>query len=385
MAKIGGEGHRVTITLDSSATGWRGTLLVAAAQRDPVPITTTQVSGDSVSLVLPPSVGGALLRGARSADRSRLDGVVLVQGETGAFRLVRAGSPEVARILAAAGIGAAPKFGGPRGRPAQSDPDSARLVTSDIALFWKALEVAPPDSLEPVLLREYLDKASVGVQDFMQGRIISAGALAHQVQRQRARYDSVRPNMLRISEAEPRIREIFRSFKSLYPEAKFPDVYFVVGRFNSGGTASPNGLLIGAEMIRDVKGLPALVAHELIHFQQSRSGKRTLLAQSFDEGAADFLGLLLSGGNINSSKHVYGIAHERELWREFRQQMNGSEMGEWMYRTPSNGRPNDLGYFIGFRIAEAYYGRASDKRAAIREIVQAPDVEALLRKSGYDP
>jgi uncharacterized protein YjaZ len=56
-----------------------------------------------------------------------------------------------------------------------------------------------------------------------------------------------------------------------------------------------------------------------------------------------------------------------------------------MYAKPPGDRPNDLGYFIGYRIAQAYYTRARDKRAAIRDILRVRDVDRLLRESGYAP
>ena len=55
------------------------------------------------------------------------------------------------------------------------------------------------------------------------------------------------------------------------------------------------------------------------------------------------------------------------------------------YGDPPGERPADLGYFVGYRIVEAYYQRAADRRAAIREILTATDYEALLAASGYDP
>jgi hypothetical protein len=121
---------------------------------------------------------------------------------------------------------------------AHSDPDSAKLVTSDIALFWHALDVAPPDSLAVVLQREYLDKASVGVRDFIPRRIMSAEDLAAYVQGHRASYDSVRAAKLDVTRADSAIRVAFHRLKDIYPDAVFPDVYFVIGRFNSGGTSS---------------------------------------------------------------------------------------------------------------------------------------------------
>jgi len=37
------------------------------------------------------------------------------------------------------------------------------------------------------------------------------------------------------------------------------------------------------------------------------------------------------------------------------------------------------------RIAGAYYARAADKRAAVRELLELRDPEAILRASGYAP
>jgi hypothetical protein len=149
-----------------------------------------------------------------------------------------------------------------------TDPDSAKLVTSDIALFWRALDMAAATNLATVLQREYLDRASVGVRDFIPGRIISAADLAAYVTANHARYDSVRAANLDVTRADSAIRAAFHRLKSIYPPAVFPDVYFVIGRFNSGGTSSRHGLLIGAEMYRDPARLPAIVSHELIHYQQ---------------------------------------------------------------------------------------------------------------------
>jgi len=271
-------------------------------------------------------------------------------------------------------------------RPPHTNPDSARLVTSDIALFWRVVSRAPDDSLEAWLQRDYLDAGSVGLRDFIPNRILSASALATQYRRLRAQYDSLRPATERIVEAEPAIRKAFREFKRIYPAAVFPDVYFVIGRFNSGGTASRNGLLIGAEVFSDPARLPSIVAHELIHFQQvGLTAQPTLLVQSFREGSADFVGEMIIGMHINERAHSYGLVHEHELWEEFKTAMNGHSYTGWMYGDPPGERPADLGYFIGYRIAQAYYNSASDKGAALRDIVRGADVEAILEKSGYAP
>lgn len=186
---------------------------------------------------------------------------------------------------------------------------------------------------------------------------------------------------------ERAIRAPFYALEFLYPEAVFPTVYFVVGRLNSGGTISDQGLLIGAEMYRDTEGLPHIVAHELIHFQQLPlpDSVRTLLAQSIREGSADFIGELISGKHINTQAHEYGRAHEEELWIEFQDNMAGRDLSAWLYRDPPGERPADLGYFMGYQITQAYYTRSSDKAAAIREIIGVRDFEQFLLESGYRP
>ncbi|HEX2779102.1 MAG TPA: DUF2268 domain-containing putative Zn-dependent protease [Gemmatimonadaceae bacterium] len=380
----------VVVAIDSGAGGWRGTLASSAVGREPIAFTSVVANRDSVALQLPPSAQSFLLRAAVAPDGERLDGVA--EGPaTGIFRAGRVGSAAAATIAADAKrldasrrlamtlVDTAPATPRP-------DPDSARLVTSDIPLFWATVDAAPADSLGAYLQRRYLERGSIGVRDFIPGRILSAEDLAAYVATHRAQYDSSRAANLDITRADSAIRSAFRRLKQLYPAAVFPDVYFVVGRFNSGGTASSHGLLIGAEKYRDPMALPAIVSHELIHYQQHCDAP-TLLEHAFMEGSADFVGELISGTQINNAARQYGLAHERELWREFVPHFADTTYYPWMYGRPADGRPNDLGYFIGYRIAQAYYQRASDKPRAVRDIITAcgSGIRELLGKSGYEP
>ena len=135
-------------------------------------------------------------------------------------------------------------------------------------------------------------------------------------------------------------------------------------------------------VIDSVSNIPYTVAHELIHYQQKTEGK-TLLAASIQEGSADFIGQLISGDALNKEVRAYGHQHERELWGQFTKEMHGTDTSHWMYEGKmTNGRPADLGYFIGYRIAEAYYKQASDKKKAIAAILNE-DADKLLNDSGY--
>jgi uncharacterized protein YjaZ len=172
---------------------------------------------------------------------------------------------------------------------------------------------------------------------------------------------------------------------------------------SSGGTSTPSGLVMGVELfgrgpgvpmdemndwhravIQDTAVLASITAHELIHFQQ-KPGAHALLDRAFTEGSADFIASLISKGNFNKHIYKYGYGHEAALWKQFRAEMAGSDVSNWLYGgTPRGDRPADLGYFVGFRIAQAYYDRATDKRQAIRDIIIPPaGVDKLLADSHY--
>jgi hypothetical protein len=264
-----------------------------------------------------------------------------------------------------------------------SDPSQARLITDDIPRFWAAFDARNTLGSARAFDSLYMRPGSRGLRDWTKLRLDSAGALGRTVDWAANYYTSARASTLRIRDAEPAIRASFDKLASLYADARFPDVYFLIGRLSSGGTTSDAGLLIGAEMygrtdsasmagltdwlrqvLRPVEDVPGIVAHELVHFQQGRSG-RTLLDQSLREGSADFIGEMLSGMNINAHVHAWVQAvpgRERDLWTEFQRVMDGTSTAGWFSSTDVRERPKDLGYYMGCRIARAYYENASDKR-----------------------
>lgn len=271
------------------------------------------------------------------------------------------------------------------GAPAE-EPDGARLVMSDVRRFWSLYDRANDEAQLAELLRtEYLEKGTQALRDFVPYRILGPDSLAALVFRRREMYEAARERSLRVLELERAIRAPWYALEFLYPSAVYPDVYFLIGRFNSGGTVSPRGSLIGAEMLPDPEDVPRLVVHELVHFQQPDvpPGEPQLLAQVIREGAADFIAELASGRPPTDAYMAYGGEHEAELWAEFQEAMEGSSFSGWLYGGQPAGRPADLGYFLGYRIAEAYYRRAGDKRRAVADIISTTDYLRFLRESGY--
>ena len=267
-----------------------------------------------------------------------------------------------------------------------SDPLKALFITKDVTNFWNAFDKLDTQSDTNPFEDLYIKPGSPGIQAFTKGRIESAASLLTTVRERKADYLKARENSLKMLETEKQCRAAFMALKYLYPKAIFPNVYFVIGRFNSGGHSNPKGLIIGAEMIQS-SAVPFMVAHELIHYQQDSIPKKSLnlLAACINEGSADFIAELISGGCPNKQTHTYGNANEANLWNEFKKIMDDREDShDWMYSyKPKNGYPPDLGYWIGYKITEAYYAKANDKKQAVSDILHIKDFEKFLNDSGY--
>jgi uncharacterized protein YjaZ len=114
-----------------------------------------------------------------------------------------------------------------------------------------------------------------------------------------------------------------------------------------------------------------------------------LLERSLREGIADFVGERVSGKNINASAQAWADLHEAELWAEFRRDMLGDDATRWLYDgNATAGRPADLGYVMGYRIARAWFARQPDARVALEQLLGLDSLAAarrLVDESGYAP
>ena len=290
-----------------------------------------------------------------------------------------------------------------------------QFITDDLVRFWQAFDQAQ-NALDPasVYQRKYLGPGSAGLQDFAQINEFDAASIAKMVKSYPNFFAAIRSNtlsLIRDDRIQSQIKTHFENLKRLYPPAQFQDVYFVIGALNSGGTVSANGLLMGTEInARDastpieelspwlqantgsLEGLVRLVVHEAVHTLQHLTGTsleitgRSLLWKALMEGGADFVTTLATGQEPPSPFFKYGLEHEHDLWQEFSSIMDGTNISEWIYNGDrSTNRPADLGYFIGYRILEAYYNRTPDKQKAIAEILVIRDPEEILIESGYNP
>jgi hypothetical protein len=296
----------------------------------------------------------------------------------------------------------------PESKSLNSNPDSANIITKDIHHFWEAYDFENKNSknIHSVYKKKYFDKASDGMEDYMGAKVSSIDYFIKHIQSHPKLYKIIRENTLKVDEYKKDIRQSFKNFKTLYHDAKFPDVYFVIGAFTSGGTVSPSGLLIGTNQMSDgenvnteeldfgdkllmneSKYLPHVVAHELIHFQQARMKNDTItLGYVIKEGMADFIGELISGDTANRKIFEWAKGKEKKIWNDFKKDMYYNRYNNWIanYDTASDDSYPDLGYWIGYEICKSYYENSKDKKRAIIDMLNIQNYQRFLADSKWE-
>jgi tetratricopeptide (TPR) repeat protein len=291
-------------------------------------------------------------------------------------------------------------------RAAHSDPNRVEIHTEDVHRFWETwdnLQEKPLKDWPSILTSEYLDAGTEGLREYYLVKCAPPERFAAAVQKRADFYNAIRGTTLRLDLDKATIRDSFSKMKAMYPDAVFPDIYFVIGEMSSGGTSLNSGLILGVELsaktsetpvdtlndwqkanIAGPERLPGVIAHELVHYQQIGPGNSTLLTQVMIEGAADFIAARTSHLLPNTRVEDYARLHEAELWKRFAKEKDGTDYKYWLYGDPPvAGIPSDLGYWIGRRICESYYERAADKPEALREIIEMRDPKKIYAGSQY--
>jgi hypothetical protein len=274
------------------------------------------------------------------------------------------------------------------------------IHTSDVDRFYALYDATGGKPSAARIQRDYLDHATDGFAAFMAMRRITADSIAARLAGEPELYVKARGCARRLSAVRTRLTASLDRLRTLYPEARLPPVTLAVGRGKPVGVANADGVMIGLEALCAADFMVAdpedrfvhVIAHEYVHVQQAAAGSdqdkgMTVLHAALIEGGAEFIGELMSGAV--SYQHLTHITKGREAAFEagFVDDLDKpAEGSRWLYDgrgTPE--RPGDLGYWVGYRIAKAYYARAKDKRAALREIIALHDPKALLAESGWRP
>ncbi|MCD2421501.1 DUF2268 domain-containing protein [Niabella pedocola] len=289
------------------------------------------------------------------------------------------------------------------------DPEKTAFRTDDIHRFWRAYDAALLDTANyaRIFRLHYFDSASAGMEDYMAYKVNSIDDFIAHIRSAPVFYHSIRSATFQSDAFKQDFLASFKKLKALYPIAKFPDVYFVMGTFTSAGTVTRKGLLIGINQVsktdstytgelsdrlktrmNNISYLPNIIAHEAIHFQQDgmNSDDTTTLRSVIVEGMADFIGELISGATANPVLFSWAKGKEKAIWARFKKDMYQSRYSNWIAnsKTSSPDNPPDQGYWIGYQICKSYYEKARDKKRAIYDMLHIRDYRQFLKQSGWE-
>ncbi|MEL7249666.1 MAG: hypothetical protein AAFZ63_18400 [Bacteroidota bacterium] len=271
------------------------------------------------------------------------------------------------------------------------------FMFTDIERFWEAYDeiVAKQDSVEQLrLLQElYIDRASPGLEAVMEVRNYTAEEYVQAIRNYPRFWESIRAQTLKVPDQLPAIEAKLELLRQAYPELKPVPVYFTVGAFRTGGTTHEGKVLIGTELSManeqtvidelpdwrqpfyrestPINDLPLLCTHEYIHTQQNEL-QHDLLSMCLYEGAAEFVSCVVTDLPSSSPAISFGKNNRERVVKRFVVDLfSGSNNYNWMWGSNNNElKIRDLGYYIGYEICERYYNNASDKKVAIRELIE---------------
>lgn len=273
------------------------------------------------------------------------------------------------------------------------------VKTTDIAHFWEAYDqiAATNDSEQQkkALQTLFWDKASTGQEAMFAVRDYTLEDYLKVIKEYPKFWESIRKNTLDVELFAPRLQSGIDSLKKVYPNLRPATIYFTVGALRSNGTTRDSLVLIGSELAladsktnfeelgKDFSHLKAffegnpkdnlvfLNTHEYVHTQQHTTIGNSLLAQTLIEGVAEFVAEKALGTSSPNPQLKFGEEHESEIKRAFSKEMTSPLVSNWFWNTTDNQFGiRDLGYFVGYKICEAHYNQTSNKKLAIKEMIE---------------
>jgi len=281
----------------------------------------------------------------------------------------------------------------------KTDNSNQNIITSDVNNFWNAYDkiISTQDSILQYKYLDslYLQKGTIGLKGIIQARNYTHKDYINAINNYPKFWSSIRQNTLKTDEYVDVLNSGIEKIKVIYPELKPAKIYFTIGALRTNGTTIDSLVLIGSELAMSDKNTIAsefegnlrtgrrkyfdsnpidnlilLNIHEYVHTQQN-SAVNNLLSYTLHEGIAEFVSVIAM--NISSSAPAINYGKQnQEVKRKFEKEMfYGNNRHHWLWSDFQNEfKTRDLGYYIGYAIAEINYNDSEDKKAAIKEMIE---------------
>lgn len=292
------------------------------------------------------------------------------------------------------------------------------FISEDIENFWEAYDkiTSTKDTLlqQKYLKEFYLDKGTERLKSLILVRNYTQKDFLDNINNSPKFWNSIRENTLSVKELYDEIESDIKKLKKHYPELKPMPIYFSIGAFRTNGTIHENKILIGSEysLVDDKtvvfddlpearhsfyktfqprKNIALLATHEYIHTQQKEL-VHNLLSYCLYEGIAEFISCKVTEKESTIPAIKFGKANQNEVVNQFVKDLfTGDNIYNWLWGENSNHlKERDLGYYIGYEIAERYYNLSADKKKAIKDLIELDytnenEVERIVDRTNFLP
>lgn len=298
----------------------------------------------------------------------------------------------------------------------KSESPKNYVVTADIDNFWAAYDkiVHESDSLEQLLLLDslYFKKGTIGLDRIIEARNYTPQEYIDLINQYPKYWNSIRDNTLRTKDLESELNAGIEKLRSIYPVLKPAKIYFTIGAMRTSGTVQDSLVLIGSELAmadintdisecegstkewlegylstNPIDGVVLLNVHEYVHTQQNPMPEN-LRHIVLWEGVAEFVSIHAMGVPSNTPAIEFG-KNNPAVKAKFEKEMFYERTYDWLWsNSPNEFGVRDLGYYIGYAIAEIHYNKSTDKLEAIRELVELDfnnpaSVDSFIDQTGY--
>lgn len=289
-----------------------------------------------------------------------------------------------------------------------------QIITSDIDHFWEAydrISQTKDSAAQYRLLNDlYISRATDGLQSLMRVRRYTPKMYVDAINNYPKFWQSIRSNTFRSKKLGKEINADIAKFQKIYPDLKPVPIYFAIGIFRTNGTIDGPKVLIGSEMALSDKtvvtdelpehpkqfnkmytpldDIGLLCTHEYVHTQQ-KPLVDNLLSYCLYEGIAEFVSTLATGKTSNTPAVAYGKANLEKVRGQFEADVFiPSKTYQWLWSENTVFGQRDLGYSVGFEIAQNFYNAATDKQKAVQHMISLDyanetEVENFVDQSGY--
>lgn len=292
------------------------------------------------------------------------------------------------------------------------------VVTTDMDNFWNAYDaiVTEADSSKhlPLIDSLYINKGSAGLKAIMEARNYTSQEYVELIKTYPKFFSSLRSNTLKSKQFADEINGGIDRLEALYPRLKPAKIYFTIGCMRTNGTTRDSLVLIGSELAMldeqtdisefdeqtqgwleafiDTQPLDNLVllnVHEYVHTQQ-HAQVNNLLSIALREGIAEFVSTRAMNSPSASPAIEFGKKNAAAVRDKFEQEMfYFNNQPKWLWsNSPNEFGVRDLGYYIGYQMAENYYQQTEDKKAAINTMIELDyadeiEVENFVDQAGF--